>query len=519
MSIASNPLLQLTAVAQTPVSGVGAAAKAADAGNDKADSFADLYAKHNQAQSAKAAGSSARSANKAAVADHAASAAKAKPAADKPALAEGGKSLPAKRAVADARVDAKADARTANRADRTDARENAQEVAQAKSDGTDRASEVDQQADDDSLALAQAEQDEPLASAASVDDDAEDAADSAVVNDPGATLLADLKAAPQPDASQAVTSAPDPSTLAQNPLDPALVASLMPGSISAPPPPPGERPARSDSDPAPDALADLPAVRMALEQSARAQGTTSAHAQAAVDPLQTPNGADSSFVNGLAAQLGQQQTSDAGAASVLADKDFQAVLGDNAKQAKEISADARVDNFANRLQGLAEVITPRAVAATPQATPLAMNQGGWSESLVNRVMYLSSQNLKSADIQLSPAELGKLDIRVDMGPDQQTQVTFVSAHIGVRDALESQQGRLKELFAQQGLGQMDVNVSDQSRNQQGQQQQAQQASRGGSGGGGRVGRDSGDGGDAMPNAVESVAPSVVIGSSAVDYYA
>lgn len=371
---------------------------------------------------------------------------------------------------------------------------------------------------DEASTLAQAEQGGPLASEHSSDDSDEDAAADVVVNDPGAALLADLKAAPQPDASQPMAALPDSANSPQAPLDPGLVASLMPGSLSAPPVTPGVRSASADTDPAPDALADLPAVRMALEQSARAQGTTSAHAQAAVDPLQTASTADSSFVNGLAAQLSQQQTSDAGTASALADKDFQAALGDSAKQTKDASADARVDNFTNRLQGLADVITPRAVAATPPATPLAMNQGGWSESLVNRVMYLSSQNLKSADIQLSPAELGKLDIRVDMGPDQQTQVTFVSAHIGVRDALESQQGRLKELFAQQGLGPMDVNVSDQSRNQQGQEQQAQQASRGGASSG-RVGRESGDAADVAPNAVESMAPSVVIGSSAVDYYA
>jgi flagellar hook-length control protein FliK len=518
MSIASNPLLQLSSVAQAPVSGVSSAAKAADASADTATSFADLYAKQHQAQSSKAASSSARAASKAAAASHEAPAARAKPAADKPVLADGGKPLPAKRGVADAKADGRSERQAGIQADRADARSDAQGAARAKADGDDRAGATD--AADSDVASSPVQQDDALASDPGVDPGDKDDASDPLVNDPGATLLADLKAAPQPDPTQAVTAGPvpDPAAPVQTNLDPSVVASLMPGPISASPAAPGERPASADSDPAPDALADLPAVRMALEQSARAQGTTSAHAQAAVDPQSTASPADSSFVNGLAAQLSQQQTSDAGTASAIADKDFQAVLGDSAKQTKDASADARIDNFANRLQGLAEVITPRAVAATPQATPLAMNQGGWSESLVNRVMYLSSQNLKSADIQLSPAELGKLDIRVDMGPDQQTQVTFVSAHIGVRDALESQQGRLKELFAQQGLGQMDVNVSDQSRNSQGQEQQAQQASRG-SASGGRVGRESGDGADVSPSAVESVAPSVVIGSSAVDYYA
>mgnify|MGYP000303248327 CR=1 FL=1 len=52
----------------------------------------------------------------------------------------------------------------------------------------------------------------------------------------------------------------------------------------------------------------------------------------------------------------------------------------------------------------------------------------WTEEVVNRVMYLSSANLKSADIQLQPAELGRLDIRVNITADQQAQVNFMSGH-------------------------------------------------------------------------------------------
>ncbi|MGY8818029.1 MAG: flagellar hook-length control protein FliK [Pseudomonadales bacterium] len=93
--------------------------------------------------------------------------------------------------------------------------------------------------------------------------------------------------------------------------------------------------------------------------------------------------------------------------------------------------------------------------------PVQMQQTGWSEAVVDRVMWLSSQNLKSAEIQLDPAELGRMEVRIDMTKDQ-TQVTFLSPHAGVRDALEGQMQRLRDMFAQQGMT-MDVNVSDQSR--------------------------------------------------------
>jgi flagellar hook-length control protein FliK len=136
-------------------------------------------------------------------------------------------------------------------------------------------------------------------------------------------------------------------------------------------------------------------------------------------------------------------------------------------------------------------------------------------------MYLSSVNLKAADIQLQPAELGRLDIRVNMVPDQQTQVTFMSAHPSVREALDSQMHRLRDMFNQQGMGQVDVNVADQNRGWQGQQgqEQAQQ---------GQSGRTSAAGGR-LDSADEELAPATVaevaaqttsvIGSSAVDYYA
>src|SRR5690606_17852451 len=102
----------------------------------------------------------------------------------------------------------------------------------------------------------------------------------------------------------------------------------------------------------------------------------------------------------------------------------------------------------------------REAAAVPQQ-PLSMSQNGWSEAVVERVMWLSSQNLKSAEIQLDPAELGRLEVRISLNQEQ-TQVSFASPHASVREALEGQMHRLREMFNQQGLGQFDVNVSDQS---------------------------------------------------------
>ncbi|WP_022965848.1 flagellar hook-length control protein FliK [Denitrificimonas caeni] len=96
---------------------------------------------------------------------------------------------------------------------------------------------------------------------------------------------------------------------------------------------------------------------------------------------------------------------------------------------------------------------------------VAMQQPGWSQQVTDKVMWMSSQNLQSAEIKLDPAELGRLDVKITINQEH-TQITFNSAHAGVRDSLESQMYRLREMFAQQGMQDVDVNVADQSHAQQ-----------------------------------------------------
>lgn len=132
---------------------------------------------------------------------------------------------------------------------------------------------------------------------------------------------------------------------------------------------------------------------------------------------------------------------------------------------KESRSSSASELAAARLNPLSQAITQQVQQAQRPALvpgqPVQMQQSGWSEAVVDRVMWLSSQNLKSAEIQLDPAELGRMEVRIDLTKDQ-AQVTFLSPHAGVRDALEGQMQRLREMFTQQGMNLMDVNVSDQS---------------------------------------------------------
>ncbi|PYB69980.1 flagellar hook-length control protein FliK [Pseudomonas sp. LB-090624] len=273
-----------------------------------------------------------------------------------------------------------------------------------------------------------------------------------------------------------------------------------------------EPPAEEAFDPDADPLANLPTLRLALEHTAQAKGNTSAHA---LDPSQA-QGKDGQVAVNTLANLVENAEGESGEPG---GKAFGALLEDGLKDTKSASSDTRVDDFANRLASLTQAVTAKTANAVPANAsplhqPLPMNQNAWAEGLVNRVMYLSSQNLKSADIQLEPAELGRLDIRVNVAADQATQVTFISGHAGVRDALDSQVHRLRELFVQQGLAQPDVNVADQSRGQQQQQGQAQ-----GSNLSGVAARQAEQGGVEVVDSGRPLEQQVVVGDSAVDYYA
>ncbi|WP_350615263.1 flagellar hook-length control protein FliK [Pseudomonas sp. HY7a-MNA-CIBAN-0227] len=346
-------------------------------------------------------------------------------------------------------------------------------------------------------------------------------------NLPGSPSKTDAAASTDDDTTK------DPALVQQPPVDPvvdpALAAAVTPVPLPAPVPvddaakpvavvalPVVSEEVKPAFDPEADPLDALPAVRLAMEQGGHISASSQASQKAA--PTQAEPTAAQNFANGLAAMVDQQAAKDS--TDQGGDKAFSGLIEDGLKDLKNASSDTRVDDFANRLAALTQAATPKTANALPlNNQPLAMHQGGWTEEVVNRVMYLSSANLKSAEIQLQPAELGRLDIRVNITADQQAQVNFMSSHAVVREALESQSGRLREMFAQQGMGQVDVNVSDQSRGWQGQgQEQQQNQSRGVSGSGERGdGHEGGGAGDVA----EVAAPAVrtVIGSSAVDYYA
>lgn len=244
-------------------------------------------------------------------------------------------------------------------------------------------------------------------------------------------------------------------------------------------------------DPELDMLNSLPAVKMALEIGAKNQAAAQQLSPGAVAAEKSAD-ASQGFANALAAMSGDAMPSEEKPGEGLESELFGEGLDSPLPNVREAQGEARAEAFASKLNALSQAINQQTNAAQRlplvPGQPVQVGQPGMSEAVVDKVMWLSSQNLKSAEIQLDPAELGRLEVRIELNKDQAAQVTFVSANANVRDQLEGQSHRLRELFAQQGMNQLDVNVSDQS---------LAQGSQGrGEGGGGRSGgRGLGGGGE------------------------
>lgn len=118
---------------------------------------------------------------------------------------------------------------------------------------------------------------------------------------------------------------------------------------------------------------------------------------------------------------------------------------------------------------LGEAQSPAARAFIVQTgVPVNIGQPQWGQAVGERVLWLAAQNVNSAEIRLDPPELGPMQVRVSVNQEQ-ASVSFTSPHPAVREVLDQQLNRLREMFADQGLNLVNVDVSDKSFTQQDQE--------------------------------------------------
>ncbi len=104
------------------------------------------------------------------------------------------------------------------------------------------------------------------------------------------------------------------------------------------------------------------------------------------------------------------------------------------------------------------VTTSPAIATNP----LNPQQADFADKLSVQMQWMGQQKVQRAELQLHPAELGPLDIRLELD-GQSLRAEFGSSHAEVRAAIESQLPRLRDMLAAQGFQLGDAQVGQQHR--------------------------------------------------------
>ena len=113
-----------------------------------------------------------------------------------------------------------------------------------------------------------------------------------------------------------------------------------------------------------------------------------------------------------------------------------------------------VNNVVNKL---AQDLKSADVA--PLTRPLSHPQ--WNEDLGERIVWMNSRGISSAEIRMNPEHMGPITVRIDMNQDQAT-IAFTAQNTVVRDALEASLPKLREMLSAQQVNLADVSVSQQS---------------------------------------------------------
>jgi flagellar hook-length control protein FliK len=117
---------------------------------------------------------------------------------------------------------------------------------------------------------------------------------------------------------------------------------------------------------------------------------------------------------------------------------------------------------------LTDPVSTSGVKAAPGLLQMTsvVGDSGWDGEFAGRVNMLVKGGIQEAKIQLSPPELGRLEIKISMDGDS-AKVMFSVDNVAARDAIEQAMPRLRELLGQGGLQLSHGEVADHSQSQQG----------------------------------------------------
>jgi flagellar hook-length control protein FliK len=137
------------------------------------------------------------------------------------------------------------------------------------------------------------------------------------------------------------------------------------------------------------------------------------------------------------------------------------------KHAQNGADTSNANNSADAALGLSQVSSsavsaPDAASSTPTFRIAAnVDSADFSQGIADHVSWMVSNDLNGAKLQVNPAQLGPIELRISVTGDH-AQV-WMSTHSAVtRDALEASSPKLREMLGAQGFGQVSVDISQRS---------------------------------------------------------
>jgi flagellar hook-length control protein FliK len=172
-------------------------------------------------------------------------------------------------------------------------------------------------------------------------------------------------------------------------------------------------------------------------------------------PSLPPAAAGNRTVAGLAAAAGTLVHATAALAGASASDKHTAGSGDSQLPGSPGDGTAAAQLNVGGTAGATDTTAPTMKVAAGVETP------EFGQGLAERVTWMAGNNLNGAKLQVNPAQLGPIEVRIAVQGDH-AQVWLTSHSAVTRDALESSSPKLREMLGAQGFGQVSVDISQRS---------------------------------------------------------
>jgi flagellar hook-length control protein FliK len=105
------------------------------------------------------------------------------------------------------------------------------------------------------------------------------------------------------------------------------------------------------------------------------------------------------------------------------------------------------------------------VAASTPTIATTLQDSRWPQEFSDRIVWIAKNDQQVAQINITPAQLGPVQITVNINGDQ-ASINFASPHAEVRKAIEDAMPNLREMLASSGISLGQSNVGSQLQQQQ-----------------------------------------------------